>query len=426
MLVENVNGERRASSMMKNSEFYIEVAKFVQAYTTIVNNPNEFLTEIHEPTIDESSDRLTWQQFVNIVQKCDLGFKEIPTPTELVVYYNYALEIGTIDPKEQRLASVDDVADAQKHYYNFVDEAKDRAEAEYLRQKRITEMRERESAIVDNQLSSIKAKNYICFTFMMIACAIGGLGLVSLLFENGVANAIGSIIPVWKKQYIGGIILILVAVLVFWIFDKLYIKTKSNFLKLKQASSTIFDRTDETYAIEQILKRKLSEVTKNYKIVQAELKDKTKKFDVKHNIEVLKTSNKYYKKLCEVEQEFSVTMGAEQKEGFGIGDEEQEFAPIKLSKEQEENLRTVNKEAIKLEGQFDVDAYNEKFEKSTKKEDEKEQEAPESAEQKDAAAQEENEELMESIDFIRNVLGFAADEQEQEEQKELEEIEKSK
>ena len=52
MLIENVNGKRRASSMLKTSEFYIEVAKFVQAYRTIVTNPNEFLTEIHAPTID--------------------------------------------------------------------------------------------------------------------------------------------------------------------------------------------------------------------------------------------------------------------------------------------------------------------------------------------------------------------------------------
>ena len=40
------------------SEFYIEVAKFVQAYRTIVTNPNEFLTEIHAPTIDEKNEKL--------------------------------------------------------------------------------------------------------------------------------------------------------------------------------------------------------------------------------------------------------------------------------------------------------------------------------------------------------------------------------
>ena len=70
--------------------------------------------------------------------------------------------------------------------------------------------------------------------------------------------------------------------------------------------------------------------------------------------------------------------------GVSAGDDENEFAPIKLTKEQEENLRTVSKEAIKLEGQFDVDAYNEKFEKSTKVKDEEEKD--------EATVQQENQE----------------------------------
>ena len=83
MLINNVNGERVGASFVKNSDFYIEVAKFVQAYTTIVNNPNEFLKEVGLSFIDEKKDRLNWAQFVKIVQGCDLGFKEIPTETEL-------------------------------------------------------------------------------------------------------------------------------------------------------------------------------------------------------------------------------------------------------------------------------------------------------------------------------------------------------
>ena len=161
MLVENVVGKRRASSMMKTSEFYIEVAKFVQAYRTIVTNPNEFLTEIHAPTIDEKHDKLTWAQFVEIVHKCDLGFKTVPTNEDLVVYYNYALEMGTINQNERTLATVDDVADAQKHYYNFIDEAKDKAEEAYLRQRRTAHMRQSEYDVVDKQLSNIKAKNCV-------------------------------------------------------------------------------------------------------------------------------------------------------------------------------------------------------------------------------------------------------------------------
>ena len=412
MLIENVNGVRRASSMMKNSAFYIEVAKFVQAYTTIVNNPNEFLTEINEPTIDEKSDKLTWEQFVKIVQKCDLGFKTIPSPTDLVVYYNYALEIGTINPKEKRLASVDDVADAQKHYYNFVDDAKDRAEAEYLRQKRITERREKESAAIDNKISSVKAKNYTCFAIMMIACFIGGFGAVSLLFENVVASTLGGFVSS-GSHYVGGAIMIVLALLIFALFDKLYIKTKAEYLKLYQASATIFQRTDENYLLERNLKRKLNAVRKDFKIVQAELKDKTKKFDVKHNIEVLKGTNKYYKKLAGFEEEYSMgAVSQEQDEAtISISDDQNEFAPIKLTKEQEENLREVSKEAIKLEGQFDIDAYNEKFEKSTKVEEEKVEEKTE-----EQIQEQKEEELMESIDFIKNVLGFANQEKQKEEE----------
>ena len=272
MLVENVNGVSKASSMLKNSEFYIEVAKFVQAYTTIVNNPNEFLGEIKEPLINEAEDKLSWEQFVNIVQKCDLGFKEVPSPADLVVFYNYALEIGTINPSEKRIASVDDVADAQKHYYNFVDEAKDRAEAEYLRQRRVTEMREREVAAVDNKISLFKTANYLCVVLMMFACVIDGLGVVSFLFDNALAKSIGSIFGT-DSRFVGATILIVVGVLLFVLFDAMFIKTRRNYLQLKMASSTIFNRTDETYLIEQTLKRKLNAIRKDFKIVQAELKD---------------------------------------------------------------------------------------------------------------------------------------------------------
>ena len=48
MLINNVSTERRASLIVKNSAFYIEIAKFVQAYTTIVKNikPN-FFTKVN-------------------------------------------------------------------------------------------------------------------------------------------------------------------------------------------------------------------------------------------------------------------------------------------------------------------------------------------------------------------------------------------
>ena len=46
---------------------------------------------------------------------------------------------------------------------------------------------------------------------------------------------------------------------------------------------------------------------------------------------------------------------------------DEDFAPIKLTKEQEENIRSAKKAVIGLSGQIDMNAYNEKFEQSNKK-----------------------------------------------------------
>lgn len=417
MLIENVNGKRRASSMLKTSEFYIEVAKFVQAYRTIVTNPNEFLTEIHAPTIDEKTEKLTWAQLVEIIHKCDLGFKMPPTNDDLVVYYNYALEMGTINPSERKLATVEDVADAQKHYYNFVDEAKDKAEEAYHRQRRTAVMRQSEYDVVGKQLSNIKAKNCIAIIFMLFAGLVGLFAIASLIFNNVVVEAIGSLIPVWEKQYVGAILLLLVAVLLFALFDRLYLNTKRDYRRLYNASTTIFDRNRETYEIGQVLKRKLTALKKDLKQVQAEINDKHQTYDVKHNIDVLKVTNKYYKKLCEFEEGLNNAFSSAEKDLAARPDyDEQEFAPIKLTKEQEENLRTVSKEAIKLEGQFDMDAYNEKFEKTEKsvkkEEEEKTQEETPSAPSEDEKDQED---LLNSIDYIKSVLGISVAEQQAQE-----------
>ena len=91
MLVNNVNGEAVGASMVRDSEFYIELAKFVQAYTVIIGNPNEFLAEVGEPSIDEKKGRVTWEQLVKIITTCDFGFLIKPTEIDLKVYYNYAL-----------------------------------------------------------------------------------------------------------------------------------------------------------------------------------------------------------------------------------------------------------------------------------------------------------------------------------------------
>ena len=80
MLVKNVNGEAVGASMVRDSEFYIELAKFVQAYTLIINNPNEFLAEVGENSIDEKTGRVTWEQLVKIISKCDFDASNITLP----------------------------------------------------------------------------------------------------------------------------------------------------------------------------------------------------------------------------------------------------------------------------------------------------------------------------------------------------------
>ena len=437
MLINNVNGERVAASMVKNSEFYIEVAKFVQAYTTIVNNPNEFLKEVGLPLINEDSEMLNWNQFVKIMQTCDLGFQEKPTVNDLIIYYNYALEIGSLDKSTKRLASVDDVADAQKHYYNFVDEATDKAESEYLKQHSVTLSREREADIADNKLSLLRSANIVCFIFMMFAVLIGCFAVVSFFFDNVIVTFIGAPFKFWKAQYIGAIILLIVAVILFAIFDRLYVSTKDKYLDLKVATSMIFKRSDETYKEEEILKRKLNKLKNDLKIVHEEINDKNKTFDVKNNIQKLIATNKYYQRLCDYEEEFSGAKAYQSNltdEQNALSDEE--FAPVKLSKEQEENLHSVSREAINLEGVIDEEAFNEKFEKSTRaKSEEKEQNKEDDAQEKQAEqdekqiktqeemrrkqeeferkqqeelSKEQQEELLDSIDYIKDILGFGS------------------
>lgn len=415
MLINNVNGDRVGASMVKNSAFYVEVAKFVQAYTTILSNPNVFLKEVGESAIDEQTGRLTWAQFSKIAQNCDLGFTNPPSNLDLIVYYNYALEIGSLDKIEKRLATIDDVADAQKHYYNFIDEAKDRAETEYLKQHRITENRSREVSAIDNKLAIYKTVNVITIICMMISVFFATFSIVSFFVDNKVVDFYGMIIPVWSRQYVGAIIMLVLAIIVFIVADKVYIWAKRNYVKLKQASEVIFAREDESYAQEEILKRKLGKVNFDLRDVENELKDREQKYDVKKNINHLKKANKYYKNLCASEEEFSSSNELSEKQVDGR--DEEAFAPVKLTREQEENLHTVSKEAINLVGQFDEEAYNEKFEKSRLEKDENSSEKQEETEQKeeenqeDKKEEEQNQDLINSIDYIKDILGLGGDDQ---------------
>ena len=424
MLVKNVNGEAVGASMVKDSEFYIELAKFVQAYAVVVGNPNEFLVEVGEPTINDRKDRLSWAQLVKIMTRCDFGFLKIPSEIDLKVFYNYALEMGSLDSVNKRVATVSEVADAQKHYYNFVDKAKDNAEAEYLKQHEVYLSRENEMRNADNALSKLKGGIAFSYVMMMFSALIGIFGIISFFLENSIVSAIGGIIPVWKANYVGGIILVFVALLLFFLFDKMHENFKRKHFKLKKATETIFVRGNYSYLQEVELKRKLNELTNQLKIVQAELHDKHRRFDVQENIKKLKSTNKYYQKFAEQEESLESTTAIKSSD-----DERnmraEDFAPVTLTREQEENLRRVGKQAINLEGQYDLEADKEKFEKSRtaeEKDQEKEEQQEKESRAFDVDAQKQAEleekqrqeqlesqekELLESIDYIKEILGFS-------------------
>ena len=413
MLVKNVNGEAVGASMVRDSEFYIELAKFVQAYTLIINNPNEFLAEVGENSIDEKTGRVTWEQLVKIISKCDFGFTVIPTDTELKVFYNYALEIGSLDSVKKKVASVSDVADAQKHYYNFVDKAKDKAENEYLKQHDIYLSRESEMRNIDNELSKIKAGSIFAFIMMIFSCFIGVFGVISFFWNNVIVSSVGKIIPIWNEQYIGGLIFIFVGILLFYLFDKMNEHFKRKYFKLDRATKTIFERGNEVYIQEITLKRKLDRLTNELKIVQTELNDKNKKYDVQENINRLKATNKYYKKFADNEEVMTTTSTPATDDEKNMRAED--FAPVTLTREQEENLRRVSKEAIVLEGQFDEEAYKEQVEgTASRKKEQEEKEAEENAQVIEDKAQEQlknqEKELLDSIDYIKEILGFSNEE----------------
>lgn len=415
MLVKNVNGEAIGASMVRDSEFYIELAKFVQAYTLIINNPNEFLAEIKENSIDEKKERISWEQLVKIIKKCDFGFSSVPTDTELKVFYNYALEIGSLDAVNKRLATVSDIADAQKHYYNFVDEAKDRAENEYLKQHDIYLSRENEMKNADNALSKLKTGSVFAFIMMFISCVISCFGIVSFFVDNAVASGIGSVLPFGKSYIVGAVILLVLGLILFYLFDRLHEYYKRKYFKLDRATKTIFERGNEVYIQEITLKRKLDRLSKELKIVQAQLNDRNKKYDVQENINRLKTTNKYYKKFISAEENLEVVSAPSTDDERNMRAED--FAPVTLTREQEENLRRVGKEAIILEGQFDEEEYKEQIEGNANKEKEEEKQEENEIEKEEISQEKtaeqlkvQEKELLDSIDYIKEILGFSKDE----------------
>jgi len=354
MLVNTFGKKITASLVVKNSEFYIEVAKFVQAYTVILANPNEFLREIGGREMDVEKDKLSWTDLQNIMQKCDFGFAQVPTNSDLLVFYNYAIEMGSISKNDKRLATVDEIADAQKNYYNFVDEAKDRAEAEFLKQHRITKLREKEVSAINQKLSSFSLQKWIAFSLMIVAVIFFCLGVAGLVFNNPLVEQIGSLIPIWSKQYVGSIILIILSVLMFWLCDRWHLSSKQEYLKLDHASQLIFSNNDANFVAEQVLKYKLDALKRDLAVIQNEINDENKTYDVKANIEKLIETNSYYKKYTSGKD---VTYSAEAKVQQQMTIDDSSVFEISEQPEQE----------IILEGQFDEEAYLEKFEKSKKK-----------------------------------------------------------
>lgn len=292
MLVYGVEGEKSAATMVKDSKTYIEIAKFVEAYTTIIQNPNEFLTEIGEESINPETDLLSWNQLVKILTTCDLGFEPVPTEKQLVSYYTYARQIGSISKEVKQLATVSDVAEAQKHYYNFVDEETEKVTTMYNKQHEIASNRAKEVEIIDNNLKKIKAKNAIFFSGMMVSVFFIMLGIASVLFDIfglGSQNQIA-------RYVIGGLFIIL-GIVGFYVADKLYIKSKRNYFGYHKSTRDAVSRSEKTSLDEKVLRDKLAKYERDLKIAKYELADKEKRFDVEKNIEELRERNRYYRML---------------------------------------------------------------------------------------------------------------------------------
>ena len=279
MLVYGVEGDRSAASLVKDSKTYIEIAKFVEAYTTIIQNPNEFLAEVGEEPINPETDILSWAQLVKILTTCDLGFDPVPTEKQLVSYYAYARQIGSISKEVKQLATVSDVAEAQKHYYNFIDEETEKVTTMYNKQHEIAENRAKEVQVIDNNLKKKKSKNVLYFFGMMASVFFIMLGASSAAFD---LLGLGG-----HARFIVGIIFVVVGIALFYVFDKLYIKAKRDYFGYHKSTRDAVSRSEKTSLDEKVLRDKLAKYEKDLKIAKFELADKEKRFDVEKNIAIL-------------------------------------------------------------------------------------------------------------------------------------------
>ena len=294
MLIVDVEGEVSAASMVKDSKVYIEIAKFVLAYNTIVDNPNVFLKEIGEQPIDSENESLTWEQFVKIINTCDLGFNPVPTENQLAMYYSYAIQIGSISKEKKAFATVSDVAEAQKKYYNFIDDTTEKIEAQYNKQHQIAENRSEEALDAQKNIDKKRLKTWGILCAMGFGVFLCGLGLAGLFFDIGIVKFFG-----FGNRYVGAGIFIVVGFCLFFFLDRVYVKSKYDYLQYKKDSEKIISRSERTSRDEFVMRDKLDKFREDLKVAKYELNDKEKSYDVENCIEKLKQKNKYYQMLSE-------------------------------------------------------------------------------------------------------------------------------
>ena len=322
MLFVDVEGEVSAASMVKDSKIYIEIAKFVQAYEAIVSDPNKFLVDIDEEPIDTETEVLTWDQFVTIATNCDLGFTPKPDEQTLAVYYSYAMQIGSISKETKRIATVEDIAQAQKKYYNFIDDTTAKVENQYKKQHEIASRRAREAAHVEKTISQKRLKLVGVFAGMAFGVFLCGLGLAGLFFDIGFVKFFG-----FGNRFIGGPILMVIGFLLFFFLDKHYLKFKRDFIVYKEESKSVISRSDRTSSDEMVLKDKLDKYKEDLKIAKYELADKNKTYDVSAAIEKLRAKNKYFQDMFDRDG-FDKRLGLfGERGGLGLDDMPLKFKP---------------------------------------------------------------------------------------------------
>lgn len=411
MLVNTFGKNLSASLVVKDSNFYIEVAKFVQAYTVILSNPNEFMQEIGEA--ENNQTKMSWDNLKKIMQKCDFGFSQVPTDSDLLIFYNYAIEMGTIAREDKRLATVEDIADAQKNYYNFVDDAKDRAEAEFLKHHRIAKIREKEVLAVRKKLNLFSFQRWTAFSLMIVAVIFFCIGVAGLIFNNPLVDSVGGIIPFGSKQYVGAVIVILLSLLMFWLCDRWNLKSKQEYLKLNHASELLFSTDNQDFITEQILRYKLDLLKKDHEKIVKEINDENKTFDVKTNIDKLLETNIYYQKfLNSGKNSHSLANKLKQmsvEESLNIKNQahiEEPQAIITENPEVNGQLDDFDKnkqdEDVMLKSEDDkyLDKAEDDFDKFNKMQEENNKLA-----QKENIKQQENQETEKYIDYIIDMLG---------------------